>query len=426
MTEDYLHYCWKFSKFSNLNFKTIEGLEVSILNKGVHNHNSGPDFLEAKIKIEDTLWAGHVEIHVNSSDFDKHKHQNDKAYNNVILHVVYNHDKDILTQNGTSVPTLELKSHISQEHLSRYENFIRHKQPILCQNSFQDVPQFVVTSWMERLILNRLESKTERVFIELEQTKGDWEEVFYRILLKYFGMKVNGDAMIDLAHILPISIIRKESTSLTKIEALFFGQAGFLNEMESTDVYGQELRSEYMYLKQKYQLYTMKASQWRFSKLRPPNFPTIRLAQLSVLFATNQYLFQSIKDKINFEDLCHLLDVKTSAYWQNHYQFGTLSKSKTSNRIGSMLLHNVVINVIAPIAFAYGQSIGDESYKEYALELLQNTKPEDNNITKTWKSIGLPISNAQDSQGSIELFTNFCSQKKCLNCQIGSTLLNVK
>jgi hypothetical protein len=423
MTEDYLHYCWKFSKFSNLNFKTIDGQEVTILNKGNHNHDSGPDFLEAKIKIDDTLWAGHVEIHVNSSDFDKHKHQNDKAYNNVILHVVYNHDKDILTQNGTSIPTLELKSHISQEHLSRYENFIRHKQPILCQNSLHEVPQFVVSSWMERLILNRLESKTERIFLELEQTKGDWEEVFYRIILKYFGMKVNGDAMIDLAHILPISIIRKESNSLTKVEALFFGQAGFLNEMESTDVYGSELRSEYMYLKQKYQLYTMKAAQWRFSKLRPPNFPTIRLAQLSVLFATNQYLFQSIKDKINYSDLCQLLDVKPSEYWENHYQFGVLSKSKTSNRIGTMLLHNIVINVIVPIAFAYGQSIGDDSYKEYALDLLQNTKPEENNITKSWKTVGLPMNSAQETQASIELYTNYCAHKKCLQCQIGNFLL---
>jgi hypothetical protein len=424
MTEDYLHYIWKFGKFNSLNLSTSDGQPIEIVAKGVHNHNAGPDFLEAKIKIGQALWVGHVEIHVKSSDFNAHKHQFDEAYNTVVLHVVFDHDEEVKLKNGSVLPTLVVKDYISTGHFERYKRFVAHKAPIVCAAQFNDVPDFIVSSWWDRMAFERLERKTSILVTELKELKGDWEEVFYRHLLRYFGMKVNGLAMSDLAHLLPFSIVRKEASSLLSVEALFFGQAGMLNDIDATDTYESKLRGEYLYLKQKYQLYSMKAEQWRFSKMRPPNFPTMRLAQLAVLFSTNQHLFQCIKDKLPANEFRILLDIAPSDYWKSHYTFGNLSKSKTSCKVGEMLVNNILINVIVPVAFAYGQSVGDDGYKQYALDLLKEIPKEKNSIVGQWIELGVNASSAMDTQASIELYTNYCSHKKCLQCQIGVHLLN--
>jgi hypothetical protein len=424
MTEDYLHYIWKFGKFNSINLNTSDGQPIEIISKGVHNHNAGPDFLEAKIKIGQTLWVGHVEIHVKSSDFNTHKHQYDDAYNTVILHVVFEHDAEVKLKNGSELPTLILKDYIVTSNFERYKSFISHKAPIVCEKQIHEVPDFMVTSWWDRMAFERLERKTAVLFNELKELKGDWEEVLYRQLLRYFGMKVNGLAMSDLATLLPFSIVRKEADSLLSVEALFFGQAGMLNEIDASDEYGSRLRAEYLYLKQKYQLFGMKAEQWRFSKMRPPNFPTMRLAQLAVLFSTNQYLFQGIKDKLLVNEFRIIFDISPSDYWKSHYTFGNLSKSKTSCKVGQMLVNNLLINVIVPMAFAYGHSIAEDSYKQYAIDMLKDIQPEKNSVTNQWANLDIKTTSAMETQAGIELYTNYCSYKKCLQCQIGVHLLN--
>jgi hypothetical protein len=423
MTEDYLHYIWKFGKFTTTQLATSDGQPMEIMHRGTHNHNAGPDFLEAKIRIGQTLWAGHVEIHSKSSDFNAHKHDLDEAYNPVVLHVVYEHDTEVKLKNGAVLPTLELKSFIEIDHFDRYQRFISHKAPIVCASQLADVPSFVRIPWWERMAFERLERKTVTLLEEVNSLKGDWEELFYRQVLRYFGMKVNGEAMADLANLLPFSVVRKEADSLLAVEALFFGQAGLLKELESTDEYGSALRAEYLYLKQKYQLYGMKPEQWRFSKMRPPNFPTMRLAQLAVLFSTNVQLFQSIKDKLSIDELRLLLDITPSDYWKTHYTFGNLSKSKTSCKVGEMLMNNILINVIVPMSFAFGQYLGDDTYKQHALDVLKMIKPEKNNIVEQWQQLGVKNDSAMETQAGIELYTNYCSHKKCLQCQIGNAIL---
>jgi len=421
MTEDYLHYIWKFGLFNKIELKTEDLDNLEILNFGLHNFNSGPDFLQGRIVIADMKWVGNVEIHVNTSDWNKHKHQFDKAYNNVILHVVYNHDMDIYNQNGEVIPVLELKDLLDHEHYFSYERFISNRKWISCERLISNIPQININSWLDRVLLERMERKSIAVEKELQLTNGDWDEVFYRFIFKYFGMKVNGNPMMNLARKTPLKVLQKESKSCFSLEALLFGQSGMLNN-ESNDEYYSSLREEYLFQKQKFGLVSLNAVQWKYSRLRPPNFPSIRIGQLAMLYSTNTRLFQLVRNKEPLEDIVAVLKTSTSLYWKSHYVFGKHS-GRTKNTVGKMLLNNLLINVVIPICFAYGKSISDYSYSEYAIELLKNTQPEINKITTKWSQLKLSINTAFDSQAVLELYENYCSQKKCLNCSLGVTLL---
>lgn len=418
MKEDYLHYIWKFQKFNPSQLITTDGEKVIIKKVGFHNPNAGPDFLESSILIENTQWFGSVEIHVKSSDWNKHKHQFDSAYNNVILHVVYEDDIPIKNKNGELIPTLELKSIIESKPIEAYKLFINNGLKIPCQRNLNSVDSFIINNWLERLVLQRLERKTNSIKAKIDEYKGDWNQTFIHFLMRYFGMKVNGDAMAQLSFKIPIILIQKERNSLFKLEALLFGQAGMLNSIEIEDSYYLSLRKEYLFIKQKYGLNSMQISNWKYSKLRPPNFPTIRIAQLAQLFYNTTNLFECIRAFSDLDDYKKLFTNSTSKYWQTHYTFGTETK-QTSNTIGQMLVNNIIINVICPISFTYGKSINDERYCNYATQLLSDSKSEKNAIIENWKTIGLSPSSAMQSQSLIELYTNYCSNKKCLNCAIG-------
>ena len=422
MNEDYLHYLWKFQKFAPTLLTTEEGEQILVKSIGHHNKNSGPDFLEGRVSINNTDWYGNIEIHVKSSDWNLHKHQYDKAYNNVILHVVFENDKQIKNQNGEIIPTLELKNIIDNNKFKDYIYFINNGLKVPCQRQVGDINSFTKNSWLDRLIIERLESKTNIIEETLKNNKGDWNQTYLHFLMRYFGMKVNGDAMAILSSKTSFKIIQKEHHNLFSLEALLYGQAGYLELENIDDEYFTALRKEYLFLKQKYVLTSMKVVNWKLSKLRPPNFPTIRIAQIAQILFTNHQLFSLIRDFASIEDYKQILKVSTSNYWKTHYIFGK-TVEKTKNTVGKMLLHNIIINVISPMSFAYGKSINDERYCNYATQLVSNLPSENNSIVKLWNSLGLESNSAMQSQGIIELYTNYCVPKKCLNCGIGVQIL---
>jgi hypothetical protein len=422
MIEDYLHYIWKFGLFNKIELKTEDCEALEILNLGIHNFDSGPDFLQAQISIDNIKWFGNVEIHVNTSDWDKHKHQLDKAYNNVILHVVYNHDKEIYNQRAELIPTVELKDLLGHEHYFGYERFIYNQKWIPCEKLISTISQMKINAWLDRMLLERLERKSLAIEKELRLTNGDWDEVFYRFIFRYFGMKVNGNPMMDLARRTPLKLLQKESKSCFTLEALLFGQSGILDD-DLKDEYFSKLKEEYLFQKQKYGLVSMDNVQWRYSKLRPPNFPSIRIGQLAMLYSSNSSFFQLIRNMESLGKIKEIFKTSTSSYWKNHYVFGKYSEN-TKNTAGKMLLDNILINTVVPVCFAYGKAISDQSYIDYAITLLKEVQPEINKITTKWSSLGIPIHSAFDSQALIELYGNYCSKKKCLNCNLGVALLN--
>jgi hypothetical protein len=422
MKEDYLHYIWKFQKLNPSLLKTVDNEIISVKKVGLHNQNAGPDFLESKITIGTNEWFGSVEIHVKSSDWNKHRHQYDKAYNSVMLHVVFEDDEPVRNENGELIPTLVLKPLLDNNKFKQYEHFINNGLSIPCQRHLASVDSFIINNWLERLVLERLERKTTLITTTLEEYKGDWSQTFTHYIMRYFGMKVNGDAMAELSRKTPLIYIQKERHHLPTLEALLFGQAGLINTTAIEDDYYLALRKEYLFLKQKYGLTAMKTVNWKYSKLRPPNFPTIRIAQIAQLFHSTDQLFEHIRELSSIVTYQKLLTVSTSDYWNTHYTFGKECK-QTKNSVGKMMISNIIINVISPMSFAYGKSINDERYCNYATELIASLPSESNSIIDNWKTIGIKSKSAMQSQSLIELYSNYCANKKCLSCAIGVQVL---
>lgn len=421
MTEDYLHYIWKFLKFDQSNLVTTEGEPISIQKNGNHNHDSGPDFSEANIKIGGAEWFGSVEIHINSSDWQKHKHQADKAYNNVILHVVYEHDQEVFNNHGETIPTLELRDRIDHDSYFSYERFLQHGSKRPCSSLIEQVPKVTLISVLDEMLINRLLRKSDDIGALLSVENNDWEQVFHQLLFKYMGMKVNASPMLSLAKKVPYQLLHRNGDDLFKTEALLFGQAGFLNQQLDNE-YHAELRSEYLFQKQKYDLSAMSVVEWKFSRMRPSNFPTLRIAQIAAIYASYQNLFAIIRDKVSLRQLQLIFGEEPSEYWTGHYSFKSESKKHKGN-LGKTAMHNIVINVIAPFAFYYGRMIGDSSYEDYALLLLESIPGESNSITRRFDDLEIGLLSAKDSQSLIQLHTDLCEKKRCLNCKIGVYLL---
>lgn len=419
--EEFLHYIWKFKLFTSKGLYTVDGEEIKIIHQGQHNSDGGPDFFNSKIKIAETTWAGNVEIHLKSSDWIKHRHQNDKAYQNVILHVVYEHDKKITDQLGRAISTLELKGLINESLVEKYEDLIFSKGWIPCASQLKLVDHFTINNWKERLILERLERKSEEVMSTLKLNKNNWEETFYQYLFKYFGLKINALPFEILAKNTPLKIISKHN-KIGEIEALLFGQAGFLQDHLKDD-YTLQLKKEYLFLRSKFALQPMDKSCWKLLRLRPNNFPTIRISQLSNLLSKDARLFSKILTSETIDDLKKIITTKASAYWENHYQFDVLSLKKSEKKVGDLLKNNIIINVVIPFVFVYAKVKQDESLNQKTLGWLLEIKAENNSIIKKWNFFGINTKNARDSQALIELKNNYCSQKKCLNCSIGNNLL---
>ena len=424
MTEELLHHIWKFRLFDNKNLSTTEGEVIEITNPGFHNTNAGPDFFNAKIKVGDTVWAGNVEIHVRSSDWDKHDHQDDKSYDNVVLHVVYESDKKVLRKNGQLIPTLELKGRSDTAVYKKYHDFKYSRDWIPCEKQISNVSAVTVNSWLDRLLVERLEKKSESIVRSLKLNKNNWEETFYQQLARSFGSNVNGEPFELLAKSLPLNFLYKQKENLLQIEALLFGQAGMLAEKFKDD-YPVQLQKEYKFLKQKFSLTPIDTHLWKFLRLRPVNFPTIRIAQLAQLLYLSGRLFPRIIEEENIKTIKMILAVKTSAYWNDHYRFGKRSP-KRKKSLGADTIEAIIINTVIPFLFVYGKQKNEEKYVDRALFFLEKLKGEKNSIIEKWAKLKMPVRSAYSTQALLQLKKEYCDRKRCLQCAIGNKLLNTR
>lgn len=423
MKEDFLHYIWKH-KLLNLNqLETTQKEKVLLINSGEHNHNAGPDFFNSQIIIEDLHWAGNVEIHVKSSDWYVHGHEKDINYDSIILHVVWEHDMEIYTKDNLVVPTLELKKQLDKNILNNYQKlFSKSQKWINCENAISSVSPFIIDNWLERLYIERLEQKAELIQKMLVASKNDWEKVLVKLLFKNFGLKVNGDAFLNLINSIDFSIIRKEKQSLGSIEALLFGQADLLND-DIQDTYYMTLQMEFNYLLKKYNLQQNARSHFQFFRLRPNNFPTIRIAQLAALLNQHQNLFSKITPTTELKDYYKIFDISISEFWETHYSFTATSK-KGYKKLSKKFVDLLLINTIIPLKFIYLKYIGKLNEEELILTIKQ-IKPEKNVVIDRFKELKVTCNNALDSQALIQLKKEYCENKKCMECAIGNELLRL-
>ena len=415
MTERLLQFIWQFQYFTKTELTTTAGEPVQILFAGQYNTNQGPDFLAAKIKVGKTTWAGTVELHIKTSDWVKHNHQNDKNYDNVVLHVVWEDDgaKD-------GVPVVELKGRVSKIVLQRYEELMNSSSFIPCQNNITTVRDITWKSWKDRLLVERLLRKSRVVETYLQQNNHHWEETFWWLLARNFGMKVNADAFEAIARSIPINVLAKHKGQINQLEALLLGQAGLL-EKKAADDYSKLLQREYKFLKEKYKLKPIHQPV-HFLRMRPGNFPTIRLAQLAMLITESAHLFSKIKDTADIKDVIKWFDVAANDYWHYHYRLGEASAYKKKT-LGTAMIDNIIINTVAPVLFAYGSYHDENKYKDRALKWLEKTAAESNSITRGFQKLSIENKTAFDSQGLIELKNEYCNKKRCLDCGIGNAIL---
>lgn len=423
--EDFLHYIWKFRLFERAHLKTTDGEELEIFSAGMHNSDSGPDFQNARLRISDTTWAGNVEVHLVSSDWKKHGHTTDNAYENVILHVVYKDDVPLTLSNGRKVPTLELQNRIPDELYGRYHKLIFGNQTVIpCEASIGSVDGLALYNWLTRVLVERMEKKSAVVVSALNLNRGDWEETFYQFLAANFGFKTNALPFELLAKSLPQNILAKHKNNPMQIEALIFGQAGFL-ATEFIDEYPQRLKTEYAFLQKKYSLTAVENHLWKFMRLRPANFPIIRLAQFAALVVRSNHLFSKILEIKDVKALQNLFtDVKVNPYWENHYRFDTESIPAPKN-LGPESVNILLLNTLALFLFSYGKHNQIQHYINRSMALLEILPGEKNKIVTDFTNLGVKIKTAFESQALLELKNSYCNYKKCLQCGVGNKILKL-
>ncbi len=421
--ESILHYVWQNRLFDE-NLTTADGLSVEVIDVGRLNSDAGPDFFNAKVKIDGELWAGNVEIHTAASDWERHRHAEDRAYDSTILHIVGRADrKDVANSQGRQIPqcAITYPDYIDKN----YEYLFRSQSDIPCGSFISTLSSIHITSWMQNLLFERLQTKTERIEHLLELFNNSWEDVFYVLLTRNFGFGLNSDSFERLALSLPYAYLRKHGDNLFQIEALLFGQAGLLDEVKQSDEYFSRLKQEYDFFKSKFTLRPLESSIFKTMRSRPSAFPQIRVAQLAALLHFTQGLFSKV---INCEDMGRIrlmFHVNASEYWQTHYTFGQVSDKK-SKYLGDASLDIILINTVAPILFTYGKSINDDTYCERAMRFLETIKAERNTITRQFAGYGIPMNTAFDSQATIQLKKEYCIPRKCFQCRIGHQLLKKK
>lgn len=420
MTEDFLHYIWNFQQYDHIDLKTADGAVIEVLDKGYHNSNAGPDFLNAQIRIDNTLWAGNVEIHTAASHWKLHKHHLDKAYDNVILHVVFTNDNPVKSSENTRfIPTLSLARRIDIIAFRKYKAFLKSKSWIPCENHMTDVPEIIKISTISRMLADRLEIKSAIYNDILNICNGDLEEAFYRSLARNMGFKVNSIPFEQLANSTPLKVLLKVKEDIFKMEALLFGQAGFLDD-EFEEEYPKTLKTEYHFLQKKFNLVPLRKSSWKFLRLRPQNFPVLRIAQFCRIIGQSFPFVNSILEERDIRQIKRSLMVElNSDYWLNHYNFNKASESKKKS-LAESSADILIINTVVPFLFAWSNYSGNLETKERALRFLEEIKPEKNNIITKWKNMNVTVRSAFDSQGLIHLKNEFCIRKNCLNCPIGT------
>jgi hypothetical protein len=421
MNEAFLHYLWQFQQFDKSNLQTVSGERISVLKTGILNTDAGPDFTNSRLQINEIEWVGNVEIHIKSSDWQLHKHQHNEAYNNVILHVVWENDQPITRQDGSLIPTLELKSITDISLLSKYQYLIDNQAIIPCKEQFSEVSDLSKFAILDKVLAKRLQQKAEIVEQIFEQNKGDWEETAYQLLARNFGFKLNSETFLRLAQNLPLKVLQKHRNNLTQIEAMLFGQAGLVDKV---DEYSEKLSQEYDFFAAKFSLKTTQlgSHEWKFLRTRPANFPTIRIAQLARLITQQQSFFSLFTQTSSIEDLRNSLKIEQSTYWQEHYNFGKTA-SKNLVGLGKDSINNILINTVIPLLACYSEKTDNQDLMTRCVSFLEALPAEENHITEMWEGLGLTIKSAFDSQASIELYNNFCTQKRCLQCNVGIEIL---
>lgn len=408
--------------FNTTNLYSTTNELIQIIHTGNHNFNAGPDFFNAQLKINQQLWAGNVEIHVNSSDWYAHHHEKDEAYDSVILHVVWNHDFLIYRKDNTEIVTLEVRGLISKKLLFNYQKlFSKNKHWINCENDISSVSNFKLNNWFERLYIERLEDKSQYIFELLDKYNNDWEAILFKLLAKNFGLKVNGDAFFNMSNSFDFSVFRKTQKELVCLESLLFGQSGLL-ENEVDNNYFNHLNKEYQFLKHKFKLESISKNEVLFFRLRPNNFPTIRISQLANLYHLNNQLFSKVIKISRIEDYYDLFQVHTSSFWESHYSFKSESKVR-KKIITKPFIDLLIINTIIPLKFVYQKHIGKLTIEEL-LDQIRQLKPEKNSVINHFSSIKIDAKNALESQALLQLKNEFCSKNKCLQCVVGNELLN--
>ena len=421
MTEELLHHIWKFRLFHPQELRTTTNERIHLLKVGEHNQDAGPDFFNAKIRIGDTIWAGNVEVHILSSDWNKHQHQENKSYDNIILHVVYKADKQILRASGEPIPTLELKDRVATSYYRNYLHFKLSKDWIPCEKQVSEVPAIVLHATLDRLFVERLEAKALLIQDLLRLSKMNWEETFYWMLARNFGFKTNALPFELLAKSLPLIVLAKHKSSLLQIEALLFGQAGFL-EQHFNEKYPLQLQNEYAFLRQKFGLQPIEMHLWKFLRLRPVNFPTVRIAQFAALIYHSSNMFSKVMDAGKLKELENLMNVDVSLYWKEHYRFEKKSLFR-NKKLGKEAINNMIINTIVPFLFVYGKAKGNESHMLRALQYMEEMDGEENTVILKWKKLNIPANSMSTTQALLQLKNNYCDLRKCLHCPIGNYLL---
>ena len=416
MTERLLQYIWQFQYYNRNDLVTDEGEQLQIIHPGSFNTNQGPDFTDAKIRIEETTWAGSIEIHINTSDWKNHKHSGDKNYKNVILHVVWQHDVNL----NLPCSTLVLHDKVPKLLLSKYNELMNANNFIACEKHIEQVNNLTWQSWKERLLVERLERRTAVILDLLQKNNNHWEEIFWWLLAKNFGIKLNSIVFESIARSIPINILAKHKDQIHQLEALLFGQAGLLGEVFTED-YPVLLQKEYGFLKKKYSLQKVEGS-LIFLRMRPSNFPTVRLAQLAMLVHSSLHLFSKIKEANDVKTIRQLLQVTANDYWHYHYVFDETSAFK-KKKLGEQMIGNILINTVVPILFAYGHYHHENIYKDKALQWLEDIGAEKNSITKGFESLQVENKTAFDSQALIQLKNEYCNKKRCLDCSVGNKLI---
>jgi len=427
--ERLLHYVWQHRQYPFGSLKTIAGEPIEVIDPGLHNENAGPDFFDAKIKVGGVCWVGNVEIHSVSSDWYHHHHETDAAYNNVILHVVEKEDGPVVTSSGRMVPqvVVEVPEYI-REH---YDELLRAEKYPPCYSNVMNLPFAVVRCWLNKLADERLKTKTQRINELAKTLGGDWEDVLFITLGRSFGFGINGDAFEEWASKIPLMAAGKHRDDLFQLEALFLGQAGLLEddmlplahrEEALYEGYFQKIQREYRFLAHKFTLQPMNGLHWRFLRLRPQNFPHIRLVQLANLFFLRRFSLSSLIEAGTLPEVRNLLQTKVTPYWQTHYSFGAQS-TESGKTLRQNSLDSLIINTVVPILYAYGHHSLHEDYCKRALDFLSQMKLEENHITRVWKDLGLTVRSAADSQALIELRNRYCDRKDCLRCSFGCEYL---
>lgn len=417
MKEDFLHYIWKYRLFT-APLLTEAGEVVEVLSPGIHNHNAGPDFSDARLRIGSTVWAGNVEIHINTSDWERHGHQADPMYESVVLHVVYHHDRP---GHRTRMPVIEIRDCIDLRVYEKYHSFLAVRNQVPCHSQIREVDEGETVLWLERMLIERIESRSGQIAGFLELNNNDWEGAFYMMLARSFGFSLNALPFEMLARSLPYRILARHAGNLMQCEALIFGQAGLLSH-NLTDSWAQQIFSEYSFLRKKYDLVPIAAHLWKFLRLRPANFPHIRLAQFaSFMSLTGKPLSEALRCQSTHE-LLHFFDVSASEYWNTRFKFDRPNGNHPKH-MGKSSSMNLIINAVLPFMFVYGRETANDALCNRALNLFSEIPGESNTVTRQWQAAGLNTSTAFHTQALITLKTEYCNSYRCLDCRIGTILL---